>query len=160
MKHTRDSDWNLERGALYVRYRPLSLLSHPQRNAVSIGIVIGPFRGDTAQQRAGAIWSWYAQVTDNYPGYWRTCLAADIAMSHENGAATEQWAPVQCHILTPDAALPVVRDVARIRELFATAPSAAPVAERVPLTLWDLLDTDDNTDDYCDIDADTEDIDE
>jgi len=161
VKHRRDTDWGLERGALYVRYRSLSLSQHPQRGAVSIGIVIGPFRGVTALQRADAVWTWYKQVTDNYPAYWRACLDADIAMSHESGSGTEQWAPVQCHIMTPDQALPIVRDMARIRELFATAPAAAPVAQRVPVTLWDLFGDDDTVvDDYCDIDTQTEDIDD
>lgn len=161
MKYTRDNNWHLERGALYVRYRSLSLVSHPQRNAVSIGIVIGPFRGATAVQRADAVWTWYRQVTDNYSAYWQACLDAGVAMTHDSGAATEQWAPVQCHVLTPDEALPIVQDIARIRELFETPPAAAPVAPRVPVTLWDLFGDDDTVvADYCDIDTQTEDIDE
>jgi len=140
VKHRRDTDWGLERGALYVRYRSLSLSQHPQRGAVSIGIVIGPFRGVTALQRADAVWTWYKQVTDNYPAYWRACLDADISMSHESGSGTEQWAPVQCHILTPDDALPIVQDIARIRELFETEPAAPVATQRVPVTLWDMLD--------------------
>lgn len=145
--HRRVVNWHLERRALYVRYRQLSLVTHPHRNAVSIGVVVGPFRGATGLERAEAIFAWYEQVTDNPDAYWRACRSADISVSHDTGASAEEWAPDRCHLLTPDEALSIACDLGRIRELFATEPAAAVVAQRAPETLWDLLDDDDSATD-------------
>jgi hypothetical protein len=57
--------------------------------------------------------------------------------SQHDGEETDQYAPKQRHLLTPDEALPIMSDVTRIRELFQPAPVAR---QRVPVTLWDMLD--------------------
>jgi hypothetical protein len=163
MKRFRETEWGLERSAMYLIYSDAAAARTEHRRHVSIGIVVGPFRGDSPQERSNAVADWqrviaapYAQPGDepwrHYLRYKDALRAHSIYYAQDMGPGTEKYAEVQCHLLTPDQALPIMSDMARIRELFATAPVATTPA---PVTLWDMM-TDDAT---CNINIADEDDD-
>jgi hypothetical protein len=107
----------------------------------SISIIVGPFTNDVYDWKMAVSAPYRSQYDRTVKGsierYETTLAHNDILYSQHDGEETDQYAPKQRHLLTPDEALPIMSDVTRIRELFQPAPVAR---QRVPVTLWDMLD--------------------
>lgn len=117
----------------YLVFRDRSMIIDYQTATYRATVVIGPF-ADKA-----AISHWIeTQVVPTHYGYAHYLQAlsnAEVRFIVGNDTWVQRYCERQ-HVLTPDAALPVVRDIARLRQLILTAPVAITPA---PITLWDMM---------------------
>jgi hypothetical protein len=119
----------------YIVYRDRSMVIDHRTAAYRSHVVVGPFADKAAIQQ------WIeTQIAPTYYGYANYVIALNRAEIYWT-VGEHDWVQryiERYHTLTPDAALPFVRNMARLRDLILTAP-AAPVATK-PNTLWDMLD--------------------
>ena len=117
----------------YLVFRDRSMIIDYQTATYRANVVIGPF----ADKAATSQWI-ETQVVSTHYGYAHYIQAlsnAEVCFI----VGKDDWVQrnfQRQHALTPDAALPVVRDIARLRQLILTAPVATTPA---PVTLWDMM---------------------
>jgi len=125
---------NLDPDAMYIWYVDYAAV-RADTFKQSIGVIVGPFDDEESLR------NWLIAVSAPHrtqydlshqtviERYETTLVKHDVLYSLQDGEHTQQYAPAQSHVLTPDAALLTMSNVINILKLFATAP----------VTLWDMM---------------------
>ncbi len=119
--------------AWYIVYRDRSMVIDHRIGTYRSHAVVGPFADKSAIQQ------WIdTQIAPTYYGYANYVIALNRAEIYCM-VGEHDWVQryiERYHMLTPDQALPFVRNMARLRDLLILTALAAPVAN----TLWNMLD--------------------